>query len=316
MDQKKTRIIVIVAAVCVAIAIIVGIGFAVGGSKKPDTSEPPSGGASAGAQATLPPDTAGEAPTDDTTAAPESTEPSTQADTSEEKTATDRPRVDPPTKAPTAAPKPSSTRATGPVTNGENPFVEYDENGNPVPIGATDFRRSLGYCELYDNMAPYAAMDFDTVRVKFRYNNLDWMVQMWKGQYGPSIGCEIGVYHKPTNRMVELYDCATDDNSLCMEATLYRKGKFIFRMPYRLYWWAAGFDPGMLDSVADRTELNMVTRVTLKDKEMCTAFVNALQKQKDSKGRTFKNVGTSYNKNQPTVTPVFQVVGNDVYFTW
>ena len=59
--------------------------------------------------------------------------------------------------------------------------MEYDENGNPVPIGATDFRRSLGYCELYDNMAPYAAMDFDTVRIKFRYDNLDWMVQMWKG---------------------------------------------------------------------------------------------------------------------------------------
>ena len=116
--------------------------------------------------------------------------------------------------------------------------------------------------------------------------------------------------------MVEFYDCATDENSLVMEASLYRKGKFVFRMPRRLYWWAAAFDPGMLDNVSDRSELNVVARITLKDKEMCNAFANSLQKQKDAQGRTFQNVGSSYNKNQPTVTPVFQVVGNDVYFTW
>ena len=143
--------------------------------------------------------------------------------TAEAKPTATKPHATAPTKKPTTT-KVAPTKATGPVTNGENPFVEFDENGNPVPIGATDFRRSLGYCELYDNMAPYAAMDFDTVRIKFRYDNLDWMVQMWKGQYGPSIGCEIGVYHKPTTRMVEFYDCATDENSLVMEAPFTGRG--------------------------------------------------------------------------------------------
>lgn len=313
MDKKKTKIIVVVAAVCVVIAVAMGIVFAVRGSKKPDTTEPVSNSAAADVYA--PTESVGEVSTDEPSTEAESTEPSTQEEASVSKTTTTKPRTATPAKKPVTT-KPSITKVTGPVTNGENPFVEYDENGNPVPIGATDFRRSLGYCELYDRMAPAAAMDFDTVRVKFRYNNLDWMIQMWKGQYGPSIGCEIGVYHKPTTRAVEFYDCATDENSLCMEATLYRKGKFIFHMPYRLYWWAAAFDPGMLDSVADRSELNVVGRITLKDKEMCTAFANSLQKQKDGQGRTFKNVGSSYNKNQPTVTPVFQVVGNDVYFTW
>lgn len=313
MDKKKTKIIVIVAAVCVVIAVAVGIVFAVRGSKEPETTAPVSN--SVGADVPAPTESVGEVSTDEPSTSEERTEPSTQEEATVAKTTTTVPRVASPTKKPTPT-KPSPTKATGPVTNGENPFVEYDENGNPVPIGATDFRRSLGYCEAYDKMAPYAAMDFDTVRIKFRYNNLDWMVQMWKGQYGPSIGCEIGVYHKPTTRMVEFYDCATDENSLCMEATLYRKGKFVFRMPYRLYWWAAAFDPGMLDNVADRSELNVVARITLKDKEMCTAFANALQKQKDGQGRTFKNVGSSYNKNQPTVTPVFKVVGNDVYLTW
>lgn len=314
MDKKKTRIIVIVAAICVVIAVAVGIVFAVRGSKEPETTAPVSN--QVGVDVPAPPESVGEVSTDEPSTEPESTEPSTQEGTAAKPTTT-RPRVTSPTKAPTTT-KPSTTRATGPVdiSNGKNPFVEYDENGNPIPIGATDFRRSLGYCELYDNMAPYAAMDFDTVRIKFRYNNLDWMVQMWKGQYGPSIGCEIGVYHKPTTRAIEFYDCATNENALFMEASLYRKGKFVFRMPDTLYWWAAAFEPGMLDNVSDRSELNVVARVTLKDQEMCAAFANALQKQKDAQGRIFKNVGSSYNKNQPTVTPVFQVIGNDVYFTW
>lgn len=313
MDKKKTKIIVIVAAVCVAIAVIVGIAFVVRSAKEPETTAPESN--TVGADVPAPTESVGEVSTDEPSTQEESTQPSTMEATAAKPVAT-KPRVPSPTQKPTTTAP--ITKATGPVTNGDNPFVEYDENGNPVPIGATDFRRSLGYCELYDNMAPYAAMDFDTVRVKFRYDNLDWMVQMWKGQYGPSIGCEIGVYHKPTTRMIEFYDCATDENSLCMEATLYRKGKFVFRMPYHLYWWAAAFDPGLLDDLSDRSELNVVSRITLKDKEMCTAFANALQKQKDAKGRTFKRINGTLDqlKNQPTVTPVFIVNGNDIYFTW
>ena len=40
MDKKKTKIIVIVAAVCVVIAVAVGIVFAVRGSKEPETTAP------------------------------------------------------------------------------------------------------------------------------------------------------------------------------------------------------------------------------------------------------------------------------------
>lgn len=310
MDKKKTRIVVTVVAVCAAIAVIVGVVFAVRNGNEPEPA--PSESDSAAVDVYAPSESVGEVSTEPSTA--ESTEPSTEAET---EPATTRPRVTSPVTKPVTTTKPSTTKATGPVTDfSSNPFVEYDENGNLVPIGATDFRRSLGYCELYDQMAPYAAMDFDTVRVKFRYNNLDWMIQMWKGQYGPSIGCEIGVYHKPTTRVIEFYDCATDENALYMEASLYRKGEFIFHMPYTYYWWAAAFDPGMLDDLSDRSELNVVARITLKDAEMRDAFVNALQKQTDAQGRTFKNVGNSYNKNKPTVTPVFQVKGNDVYFTW
>ena len=170
MDKKKTKIIVVVAAVCVVIAVAVGIVFAVRGSKKPDTTEPVSNSAAADVYA--PTESVGEVSTDEPSTEAESTEPSTQEEASVSKTTTTKPRTATPAKKPVTT-KPSITKATGPVTNGENPFVEYDENGNPVPIGATDFRRSLGYCELYDRMAPAAAMDFDTVRVKFRYNNLD-----------------------------------------------------------------------------------------------------------------------------------------------
>ena len=140
MDKKKTKIIVIVAAVCVVIAIAVGIAFAVRGSKEPEITVPAN---SMGADTPAPSESVGEVSTDEplppkrarSLRVPEGT-------TAEAKPTATKPHATAPTKKPTTT-KVAPTKATGPVTNGENPFVEFDENGNPVPIGATDFRRSL-----------------------------------------------------------------------------------------------------------------------------------------------------------------------------
>ena|GEM_PF-6481634 len=116
------------------------------------------------------------------------------------------------------------------------------------------WQRSLGFSSLYDTMAPVTIMFYDTVRVKFTYGELDWMIQMWKGQYGfQFLGAEIGVYHKPeggTNgENIEHYDCATDENMLGMEMRLYNHGVVMFRRPYKQYWWVTGFVSGKLDKL-------------------------------------------------------------------
>ncbi len=173
------------------------------------------------------------------------------------------------------------------------------------------WQRNFGFNRLYDIGAEYAVMYMNTVRVKFNYEGLDWMVQMWKGQYGyVFIGSEIGVYTKSQNQPIEHYNCASDNNLLKMQMTLYRNNKRLFATDYATYWWTTGFVPGTIidsaGSYADRTELVMTARITLKDREMTNAFTKSL------KANGFKDEGYVDASTPDT----FAVKEDDVYFCW
>lgn len=161
------------------------------------------------------------------------------------------------------------------------------------------WQRQLGFNELYDMGAPFVVMYYDTMRCKFNYDNRDWLIQFWKGQYGfVFIGAEIGVYNKPMDRTTEHYDCASDEDSLFMSMTFYRKGKEILTREYAKYWWCTGFVPGKLDQFSDRSELSMRCRITCKDSDMLLAFCDSL-----------KGNGLVFNKD-------FTTQGNDVFIFW
>lgn len=161
------------------------------------------------------------------------------------------------------------------------------------------WQRQLGFNELYDMGAPFVVMYYDTMRCKFNYDNRDWLIQFWKGQYGfVFIGAEIGVYNKPMDRTTEHYDCASDEDSLFMSMTFYRKGKEILTREYAKYWWCTGFVPGKLDQFSDRSELSMRCRITCKDSDMLLAFCDSL-----------KGNGLEFNKD-------FTTQGNDVFIFW
>ena len=137
------------------------------------------------------------------------------------------------------------------------------------------------------------------MRCKFRYDNKDWMIQFWKGQYGyVFIGHEIGVYYKPIDRTTEHYDCVSDDDSLYMSMNGLRDGEVLYTRDYGKYWWCTGFVPGKLDKFSDRSELQIDARITLKDKEMLAAFVDSLASNGMIKGQDFT------------------VKGLDVYLVW
>lgn len=168
----------------------------------------------------------------------------------------------------------------------------YFTNGDP-------WQRNFGFNELYDIAAPFAVFYYDTMRCKFNYENKDWLIQFWKGQYGfVFIGAEIGVYNKPETREENHYDCASDEDCLYMSMTAYRKGVEMFTRDYAKYWWCTGFVPGKLDKFSDRSELSMKCRITMKDYSMLMNFVGAL-----------KENGLVMNQN-------FTTSGLDVFITW
>lgn len=155
------------------------------------------------------------------------------------------------------------------------------------------WQRNFGFCELYDVAAPFTVMYYDTVRVKFRYDDKDWMIQLWKGQYGIFLGCEIGVYYKDIDNKVEFYDCVEDKDLLFMDSTLYRDDKKLFTRKYDKYWWITGFKTGALKNIQDRSELIMNSTITFHTKEMMDAFLVAFEDRDFHEGEDYWVCGKS-----------------------
>lgn len=180
-------------------------------------------------------------------------------------------------------------------------FLSYmfDADGNYYFTKDDPWQRNFGFNEMYDVGAPFIVFYYDTMRCKFNYNNKDWLIQFWKGQYGfVFLGAEIGVYNKPETREVEHFDCASDEDSLMMSMTFYRKGKELLTRDYAKYWWCTGFVPGKLDQFSDRSELSIKCRITMKDYKMLIGMAGAL-----------KENGMELNKDYTTS-------GLDVFITW
>lgn len=170
------------------------------------------------------------------------------------------------------------------------------------------WQRAWGYNYLYDWAAKFIVLYFDTVRVKFNYGGYDWMIQLWKGQYGfVLLGAEVGVYYKTEGSSVEHYRC--DDNSMRLKVgyDCYDHDKILFSRTYQDTWWLTGFVPGKLDRFSDRSEMMMNIRFTLKDKNMTKAFIDGLKSAGFSAaGSKFASADTYYNASG----------SNDVFVSW
>ena len=56
------------------------------------------------------------------------------------------------------------------------------------------WQRKFGYCDLYDTLAPLAGIIIKHNKTVFNYGGKKWAIWLWKGQYGITIGAEIGLY--------------------------------------------------------------------------------------------------------------------------
>ena len=117
-------------------------------------------------------------------------------------------------------------------------------------------------------------MFYNTQRYKFDYEGKNWMIQVWKGQYGITSGAEIGVYTKSPKNPVEFYACASDEDCLKMSFDLYKKGELFFHREDESHWWLTGFSPLTATSASD---FEMRASITCKSEEMAKAFAGGLE---------------------------------------
>ncbi|MBR2315346.1 MAG: DUF4474 domain-containing protein [Clostridia bacterium] len=183
----------------------------------------------------------------------------------------------------------------------------YDPQYHCFYTAENPWQRNFGFTPVYDFCAPFTIMFYETKRLKFEYDGLEWMVQIWKGQYGwVFIGAEIGVYTRSSSLPLDFYECADEDHMLNMSMVLLHGKNTIITRPYDKYWWCTGFVPGILPSAIigavsggiDTSPLTMNARITMMDEVMREAFCAALEEN-----------GFVYGKD-------YFYSGLEVIFTW
>lgn len=166
------------------------------------------------------------------------------------------------------------------------------ENGKPAVLGfsmdldqmftytgVNVWQRKFGFCMEYDLfcfLTPYI-MNYVTQRIKFVYDNREWMCQIWKGTYFITNGGEVGFYTRPIGSIGTFYKCIDDEDMMEMSLSIYHKDELLFSREPVKHWWVTGFE---VDSVCYAPiTLTLVSTITMKDAEMLKAFTKALDKK-------------------------------------
>ncbi|MBO5859348.1 MAG: DUF4474 domain-containing protein [Clostridia bacterium] len=189
----------------------------------------------------------------------------------------------------------------------------YNDDTDPACVQA-----NFGYNRLYDWGAQLIDFSIDTARMKFEYNNKEYMIQIWKGQYISgemgTIGGEVGLYTRPKGTVSAIghYNCAPYEEWLNMEMTVLwdeaGNGNYLPQLTraYSLHWWPTGFVFAQLEDKKNSDPLRVLCRITFKDEEMAQAFAQSLTQE------GFESVSSF----DPTVKDTYKIYGKDVIFIW
>ena len=167
----------------------------------------------------------------------------------------------------------------------------YDSKKDAFYSTKDAWQKNFGYCHLYDVLAPEFRMIIDTEPIRFNYNNKNWLITFWKGQYGIVTGAEIGIYNtieKKVNKKT-LYFPAEDNEMLDMSFILYKNAKEITRISAK-HWWLAIFKLAMFSKPK---ELTMDIKITFPCKEMLEAFLISFKK-KHHKTKDYNTVDNTF----------------------
>ena len=139
--------------------------------------------------------------------------------------------------------------------------------------------RDFGFCVLYDIAANSAPLlwNYNTRRFCFEYQGLEWMIQMWKGNYLITNGGEVGLYNRNSDEKIgTFYECATDDQLLEMSLEIYHGEDLLVCQEPQMHWWINGFN--MSDRIYIPSSLTLKSSIVMRDEEMLNAFCEAIDK--------------------------------------
>ncbi len=176
---------------------------------------------------------------------------------------------------------------------------EYSAEQDIIQSRMYAYQRAFGFAWAYDVAAAGMSMIIDCEPFYFHYGGKQWLLELWKGQYGLETGGEIGLYNRVAAKALfpdagerfRFYHSAHDGERLVMSYTMYRNGQELFRRGPEPHWWLTGFKWGVFTALT--TQLTMHVDIDFPDSAMRDAFKEALQDRKyltsarGSRGITF-----------------------------
>lgn len=143
----------------------------------------------------------------------------------------------------------------------------------------SSWMRQFGFCMFYDVAANSMPLlwHYVTRRFNFEYDGLEWMIQIWKGNYLITNGAEVGVYNRnPDEKFGTFYDTATDDQLMEMSLQVYHGDELIVNQEPQMHWWVNGFQ--MSDRIYIPDSLTMKFSILMPDENMLKAFCDSIDK--------------------------------------
>jgi hypothetical protein len=138
-----------------------------------------------------------------------------------------------------------------------------------------------GYNELYDTFSFLANVYADNLKIKFKYEGKDWLIQLWKGAYAVcfAVGGEVGVYNKPETNKVNHYFCATSSDWLRIGMSIYHDNARVLTRAPEKHWWCTGYAPAIVWDAFHKPRKSTLldANIELKSPDMAKAFITALE---------------------------------------
>lgn len=154
---------------------------------------------------------------------------------------------------------------------------ELDTENLVLTTVVKSWQRYFGFTLAYDIFC-YATsfLDYETVRIKYVYDNKEWMIQLWKGgRYLIVPGGEMGIYTREIGAPGTFYNCASDDEMMVMTMEIYHNDNLILTRGPMKHWWLTGFKFGPKTFLPE--DLTMKGTFEFPTQEMADLFVEAAE---------------------------------------
>lgn len=184
-------------------------------------------------------------------------------------------------------------------------------------------KRSVGYNKATASSAAIPDSYLDTLRVYFTYNNKDWLIEFWKGEYGKMhVGGEVGIYTNATPSSTgtapldasigetKVFNAAGHDDRLNCSVQLWQYVKSTNPEPISIASTSMkvcqrnyGLKEGVIENPNNRSTIVMSAKIEFPTLDMMELFINALEEKGFSYGSvsSYKDV-ERYDVDDRTVT--------------